>query len=357
MNARSLALVGILGILSVGRATARGTPPYAPILTEQHSGTSARLQAVSAVNERVVWVSGVRATWGRTLDGGATWVCDSLKSPDSWMEFRDVYAVSADRAWLLASGPGDSSRIYHTEDGGRHWTLQFENRDSLAFYDGLAFWDARHGIVVGDAVRGHMMVMTTSDGGATWKSTPTQGMPPALPGEGAPAASGTCLVTRPGGRAWFSTEADSGGRVYASRDYGLTWRVASTPIARGKASGVASVAMRDDMHGFALGGRLLEPRDTSVAVATTADGGRTWAAVARPPFPGAVYGSAILRRPEDVLLVAGPSGLAFARLCCGPPPWSLLSSDDAWAVDASGDVAWAVGPSGRIMRIEARHQP
>ena len=63
------------------------------------------------------------------------------------------------------------------------------------------------------------------------------------------------------------------------------------------------------------------------------------------------------RGREDVLLIAGPRGLAFARLCCGPPPWSLLSSDDYWAVDASGDVAWAVGPGGRIIRIEARHQP
>jgi photosystem II stability/assembly factor-like uncharacterized protein len=182
-------------------------------------------------------------------------------------------------------------------------------------------------------------------------------MPPALQGEGAPAASGTCLVTRPGGRAWFSTEAESGARVYASSDYGHTWRVAGTPIVRGKASGIASVAMRDDAHGFALGGRLLEPSDTSVAVAATEDGGRTWAAVARPPFTGPVYGSALLRGREDVLLIAGPRGLAFARLCCGPPPWSLLSSDDYWAVDASGDVAWAVGPGGRIIRIEARHQP
>ena len=41
----------------------------------------------------------------------------------------------------------------------------------------------------------------------------------------------------------------------------------------------------------------------------------------------------------------------------GPPPWSLLSSNEYWAVGASGDVAWAVGPGGRIVRIEARHRP
>ena len=353
MNTRLLALVGLLGVLAAERATAQGAP-LAPVVTEQHSGTSALLQAVSAVDERVVWASGHRATWARTVDGGATWVADSMKS-DSWLEFRDVHAASADRAWLLAAGPGDSSRIYHTEDGGRHWALQFQNRDST-FYDAFDFWDARRGIVVADAVRGHMVVMTTTDGGATWKPTPAQGMPPALPGEGAPAASGTCLVTRPGGRAWFSTESGSGGRVYSSLDYGRTWRVAETPIVHNKDSGVASVAMRDDLVGFAFGGRLLEPSDTSVAVVVTADGGRSWAAAARPPFTGAVYGSALLRGREDVLLVAGPRGVALARMNNGPLPWTLVSSDNCWAVDAGGGVAWAVGPGGRIIRIDVRHQ-
>jgi hypothetical protein len=162
-------------------------------------------------------------------------------------------------------------------------------------------------------------------------------------------------VTRPGGRAWFSTEAgESGGRVYTSMDYGRTWRVAETPIVRGKDSGVASVAMRDDLHGFALGGRLLNNRDTSVAVAVTADGGRTWTAAARPPFPGPMFGSTLLREQKDVLLVAGPGGVALARLGSGPLAWSLVSSDNCWAVDGRGNVAWAVGPHGRIIRIDTR---
>jgi len=351
---RVVAIVGMLGMLAAGRARAHGAAP-APVVTEQNSGTRARLQAVSAVSERVVWASGIRATWARTLDGGATWVADSMA--DSWLEFRDVHAVSADRAWLLASGPGDSSRIYRTEDGGRHWTLQFQNRDSSAYYDAFDFWDAGHGIVVGDAVRGHMVIRTTDDGGATWTPTPVEGMPPALPGEGAPSASGTCIVTRSRGRAWFSTEAESGGRVYSSLNYGRTWRVAQTPFPRGRDTGIASVAMRDDAHGFALGGRLLENRDTSVAVAMTADGGRTWTVGARPPFTGPVYGSALLRARGDELLVAGPSGVALARLSDGPPAWSLVSSDDCWAVDAKSSVAWAVGPGGRIIRIDVPHQP
>ena len=36
-------------------------------ITEQQSHTTALLQAVSAVDERVVWVAGHRATWVRTV--------------------------------------------------------------------------------------------------------------------------------------------------------------------------------------------------------------------------------------------------------------------------------------------------
>ena len=353
MNTRTVVLACALGGLAAGRAAGQAAPP-APVLTAQHSGTTALLQAVSAVNDRVVWVSGHRATWARTTDGGATWTPDSMTGPDAWLQFRDVHALSAQSAWLLAAGPGDSSRIYHTEDGGRHWALQFRNRDSSAFYDCLDFWDARRGIAVSDAVRGHMVIITTDDGGATWRIMPDSAMPPALPGEGSPAASGTCLVVRHGGRAWFTTEADSGARVYTTSDYGRTWHVAETPIAHGPASGVASVAMLDDVHGFALGGRLLEPRDTSAAVAATVDGGRTWTPAPRVPFTGAVYGSALLRAHGVWLVAAGPGGLALAPAGTAALAWQPLSPDNYWAVGASGSMAWAVGPGGRITRIDAR---
>ena len=351
MSTRARVLAALLVALCAGRAQAQ-RPPAAPVLTEQHSGTTALLQAVSAVTERVVWVSGQRATWARTTDGGATWVAGAMSGPDSGLQFRDVFALSAERAWLLAAGPGDSSRIYHTEDGGRHWALQFRNSDSSAFYDCLDFWDARRGIALSDAVAGRMLVITTDDGGATWQAVPRDSLPPALAGEGAPAASGTCLVIRHGGRAWFGTEAVPGARVYASTDYGRSWRAADTPIAHGEAAGITSLAFLDDARGFALGGRIMDRADTSaVSVATTSDAGRTWTAAGRPPFAGAVYGSAVLHGREDVLLAAGPGGLALARLCCGQPAWSLLSSNNYWAVGGSGGVAWAVGPGGRITRI------
>src|ERR1044071_1702117 len=118
---------------------------------EQESHTTALLQAVSAVDDSVIWASGHRATWARTVDGGRTWVPGAMTGPDSTLQFRDVQAVSATTAHLLAAGPGESSRIYKTTDAGHSGQLQFSNLDSLTICDCFAFWDAMHGIAVSDA--------------------------------------------------------------------------------------------------------------------------------------------------------------------------------------------------------------
>ena len=45
----------------------------APNWTVQTSGVTARLRGVSAVSERVAWVSGSGSTVLRTMDGGQSW--------------------------------------------------------------------------------------------------------------------------------------------------------------------------------------------------------------------------------------------------------------------------------------------
>ena len=69
----------VLPVLLAGCAPqSRPQNAYRPVvvgtITEQQSHTTALLQAVSAVDDSVVWVSGHQATWVRTVDGGRTWV-------------------------------------------------------------------------------------------------------------------------------------------------------------------------------------------------------------------------------------------------------------------------------------------
>ncbi len=102
--------------------------------TPQTSNTNALLIAVSAVNDRLVWVSGAQGTYLRTTDGGATWRAARVPGADS-LQFRDVHAVDANTAYLLSIGNGNQSRIYKTTDAGANWTLQYTNPDSAGFYD------------------------------------------------------------------------------------------------------------------------------------------------------------------------------------------------------------------------------
>lgn len=349
MRSVSFAVLALLtGCAVRGGVEADPLPVATGTITEQQSGTTALLQAVSAVDDRVVWVAGHRATWVRTTDGGRTWASGALTGPDSTLEFRDVQAVSATTAYLLAAGPGERSRIYKTTDAGRSWELQFINRDSAAFYDCFDFWDATHGIAVSDAVRGKMIVIRTDDG-EHWSAADGDGMPPALEGEGSPAAGGTCLVAGGRTRAWFGTVPHA--RVYRSDDRGRRWTAVTTPIVTGEAAGVATLAFRDERHGMALGGRILAPDDRSDSVAAvTRDGGQTWTLVRRPTFSGAVYGAAVVPGMPGYVVAAGPRGLSWTGN--DGRAWTHLSDSAYWAVECiSGDACWAVGPGGRITRV------
>jgi photosystem II stability/assembly factor-like uncharacterized protein len=350
--------VGVV-VLATAACAARSPSPGpepAAVLTlqSQSSGTTALLQAVSAPSDRVAWVSGHAAAVLRTVDGGATWERITVPgaATDS-LQFRDVHAVNAAVAYLLAAGPGSRSRIYKTTDGGGTWQLQFTNADSSAFYDCFAFWDPSHGLVFSDAVAGHFVIRVTADGGAHWTPVPAGVLPPAQPGEGAFAASGTCAVTLDKNEAWVGTGAADTARVLHTRDGGLTWDVAVTAIAGGRSSGIAALAFRDSLHGIALGGDVADADARTDNVAVTADGGRTWRAGGRPGFSGAVYGAAAVPGRPGWVVAVGPKGLAYTT--DEGATWTSLDTLAYWSVGfGSRRRAWAVGPGGRIVEIRLR---
>src|SRR5713226_3709184 len=182
-----------------------------PQWTIQTSGVTARLRGISAVSDRVAWVSGSGSTVLRTGDGGANW--QRLTVTTDAVDFRDVDAIDARTAYVLSIGNGPASRIYKTDDAGATWTLQFRNDDPKAFYDAMSFWDARHGIVIGDSIAGQFCILTTEDGGWNWRRVPANALPPALPNEGAFAASGTNIAALGKSDAWIGLGAATKARV------------------------------------------------------------------------------------------------------------------------------------------------
>src|SRR5215831_11932710 len=161
----------------------------------QNSHTTESLRGVSAVSAKIAWASGTHGTYLRTVDGG--WIPKQVPDADK-LDFRGVVAFSADEAFLMSSGPGDQSRIYYTSDGGQHWHLEFTNTNPKGFFDSIAFWDPKHGIVLGDPIpddagKLHFELLETDDG-QTWHAMSSAGLPEAIEGEGAFAASNTCIA-------------------------------------------------------------------------------------------------------------------------------------------------------------------
>jgi photosystem II stability/assembly factor-like uncharacterized protein len=313
----------------------------------QQSGTDALLIAVSPVNDVVVWASGSKGTWIRTTNGGGTWITGQVAGAES-LQFRDVHAVDSLTAYLLSIGNGPDSRIYKTTDGGTSWALQFTNPDSAAFFDCFDFWDEQRGIAISDAVNGETVMITTADGGTTWTRIPAADLPPAIEGEGSFAASGTCVIARPGGKAWVSTK----GRVFLTSNYGKRWNVADIPVTHGGAAGIFSLAFRDAQFGaaFAADGAA-DPEATDTLLAVTVDGGVTWAPRPNPPLKkGTWAGAHIPGLRRSTLMAVGPSGAAWSA--DDGMTWKMLDTLNYWGLAAMGPKQiWAVGREGRVTKI------
>lgn len=318
----------------------------------QTSGTKDRLRGLNVFSEEIIWASGTNGTFLRTIDGGTTWKAGTMPGAAS-LDFRDVHAFDEKTVLLLSIGPGEQSRIYKTTDGGANWATVYVNKDPKGFLDVLAFWDADLGLVLGDLVDGRFVILGTADGGKTWEPISPEGMPPALPGEGAFAASGTCLVVGKDGHAWFGTGGAKVSRVFRSSDRGRTWTVHETQVMAGtSSSGIFSLAFQDAEHGIVVGGDYKESDRKDNVVALTSDGGRTWR-LPKGQGPGG-YRSAVAFVPgsgERTLIAVGPTGSDVS--VDGGENWKRLGETGFNAVGFAGPSAgWAVGDEGLVARFE-----
>ena len=289
-----LAVLGLAGS-AASLASGAGTPAFPSSGThwayswhDTPTGSTASLRGVSAVSASTAWSSGSGGTVLRTVDRGATW--QQVGPPGTeLLQFRDIEAFDADHAVILSIGNGSDSRIYVTSDAGQSWTLAFVNDDPNAFYDCMTFFDDRRGLALSDPPDGNKFrILSTSNGGQTWHVVSPAGMPPALAGEFAFAASGQCIASDHGRRAWFGTGGSAQARVFRSDDRGQTWSVSATGILSSPSAGINRARLQRSAA-WPGGGRRLcgtrQPRRTT----------------SRPPGTAAARGSSCraLRRNTD----------------------------------------------------------
>jgi len=360
------------------------------------------LRGVSVVSETVAWASGTHGSYLRTTDGHI-WIPDHVPGAEA-LDFRGVVAFSAVEAFLMSSGPGDQSRIYHTIDAGRHWQLQFTNTNPKGFFDSMIFWDRTHGIVLGDPIPDETgtlkFELLTTDDGQTWTPIPPGQLPPAIEGEGAFAASNSCISilktpiiktpvipseARDTGSAgihqsgksttptaevgtssldpniWFATGGKVA-RVFHSPDRGHTWEVFETPITHGpESAGIFSITFRDATHGVIAGGDYKLPEQDGPNLAFTDDGGKTW--TLSKIFPQSYYSAVAYdhkarhvnkERIRERIFLVGPKFVYDFRPPKNPTRISAKKSADSQFNAVSpypGGGALVVGPKGVIINV------
>jgi len=196
----------------------------------------------------------------RTTDGGKTWLDKSVESPIK-TGFRDIALFNSQTAIVMGVGSGTKSVLYKT-----------------GFFDSIAFWDEKNGLLLGDPVDGFYVVKRTTDGGKTWRRIAKKHLPKLLTNEAAFAASGNTLIVGKKGNAWLTTGGFSAS-VYKSHDFGETWQRDSVPLFNEtQTAGGYGLALSNTQQIFVVGGDYLQRSKSYYNMATLLKG--KWTTVA-----------------------------------------------------------------------------
>jgi len=315
----------------------------------QTSGIDTNLRGVSATDDPdsagehiVVWACGSNGVILFSSDLGKTWKRLHVAGGDA-LDFRSLVALDAKTAFVMSSGEGEKSRIYKTTDGGENWKLEYTDTRKAFFLDALVCNAECYAL--SDPIDGKF-VLVRSQNGENWKELPGDGMPVALPGEGAFAASGTALAIDNDRGMYFGTGGGKTARVFHSPNFGKTWTATETPIASGNASsGIFSIVSTPSAV-IAVGGDYKDPKRPDRVAAYSQDQGKTWSLSAQQPGG---YRSAVVALYGSMLAV-GPSGEDISDDF--GVRWKHMDSLDlnaAFVLDIYN--GWAVGANGTIARL------
>jgi len=246
----------------------------------------------------------------RSADGGSTWRLDSVDAPAGYgLSCISPLDGNTCFAAMYNAFAGIGGGVFKTVDGGNTWKQI--NAGSLfsasSFPDVVYFFDAQHGLTVGDddgTDISRLEIYTTSDAGKTWQRVPDKNLPPTA---GYAFSSNFNSYTAFQNRFWV-TAGDSYGNsyIYRSDDFGQHWQqfpyTSATPI--------YDFAFADQQNGL---GVSFDGNGAPHEVETQ-DGGKTWADKSFTGYPMGLFITVIPSThtfvstiPYDITPVAGSS--------------------------------------------------
>jgi photosystem II stability/assembly factor-like uncharacterized protein len=308
-------------------------------IVEQDKPTSIR--GLSVVNDKIAWVSGSKGHIGISTNGGQTWAWQQVAGFEQ-SDFRDVEAFSATEAIVISSGT--PAVILKTTDAGKNWKVCYRNDDKAYFLDGMDFYNARHGLIMGDPINGKFLLLETQNSGDTWQDVTTA--PPAVTEEAAFAASGTSIIINKAARQVMMVTGGPVSRLLTSRDL-KTWNAQAVPIAQGlNSKGSFSVAQGGG-HTIIVGGNYVQNKKAD-SVACYANGKQaTQNFQLAKQMPGG-FQSGVVYLSKATFLSTGTSGTNISY--DGGQSWKLIdpSSFNACQKAGYGNLVILAGDKGKI---------
>jgi len=285
----------------------------------------------------------------RSSDGGASW--ERMSLPPEASQIALLYFLDAREGWVVSylneATPGFAG-VFHTTDGGQHWTqvarLDVNKQFSYGLVGGslqgsLMFHDSSTGWFIGGTVSGtnipivapHLYI--THDGGKTWsvqllQTTAEVKLDSSNASISQPQffsqVEGILAVTKFSAGSAQQASSLQGTYVYSTADGGAHWSDPQPLALPGGVTFVRTLAVVDASHWFLL--------SDSAGIARTTDGGRHWTALAGW-LPANEHVTAIEFQNADTgwaeVVVAGTHPtLAIYRTGDGGAHWTRFSVPD-----------------------------
>lgn len=316
---------------------------YAQSIEILTTGTKTSLRGLSAVDDKIVWVSGSNGTVGKSLDGGLSWEWMTVKGFEK-TDFRDIEAFDEKTAVIM--GISEPAHILKTFNGGESWKLVYADSTKGIFLDAMEFFFDGRGVVIGDPINGRMYMARTIDNGSNWQRTNPDKLPALAEGEAFFASSGTNIRPLNYDESVIVT---SGKR---SRLY-LRGRLIDMPITQGgESTGANSVAVwykRNKADKIVvIGGDFSKDTVRTNNCYFTTNLGKTWQAPKEGPHG---YRSCVEFIDKNTLIACGTSGVDISKN--GALNWQRISPKSLHVCRRAkaGTSVFLAGSNGTIAKL------
>lgn len=243
-------------------------------------------------------------------------------------------AITEPAQILLKEAESDSFKVVH------------QNEDTLAFLDGIDFWNDKEGIAFGDPLNNYPYFLMTGDGGHSWHRLPREVFTDGIEEFAGFAASGTSLVCLDDGK-FITGLGNETAKVLLMSEMGEKLILQDIPYhVQPEGTGIYSMAFKNKLNGAAVGGHWQNITCDSSKVYTS-DGGKTW----HLSTGIQEYRSCVTYFKDDIYISTGTTGTDISY--DGGKSWQLLDTIGYNAIAFQEDgTGVAVGSYGIIHLLE-----